>query len=133
MRCLLSEEPAFVDLVGYGDLKKIMQYRLAKEAALRLASTVSTHTHQLAGLARFSPWKAPHTPHGMKRNHLANHDCRVEAILTEHAKDSSFQTPVPTYRHPCPSGRVAKVRLLLSERQSPISYANALAELASPQ
>ena len=34
VRCLLSEEIANVNLEGYCDMKKMMQYRLDKEAAL---------------------------------------------------------------------------------------------------
>ena len=147
--CLLSDQPAKVNLVGYCDFNKMLTYRLDTESALILASAVDCPAPGSASAAgEANPTATIESVTKLSKDEVGaltrNLAVEWKAVLTTVAQDSSGVIGTPDAHSLQKSskspdseywseGRQPKVRRLLSEPCSPIASSAALAELrASP-
>ncbi len=132
--CLPSDPPVHLDVVGYCDYKKMMTYRLDKEAALVLASAVaSPSSGAVSGSANSvaaegeptvrATFTIEHLTRVSKDEAAAlldNMPCEWKAILT--SSPDSATTPAPKSANDdgyWSEERASKVRRMASEPQSP--------------
>ena len=143
--CLLSDTPMKVNLVGYCDFAKMLTYRLDRESALVLVSAIELTEPSAPGAAG--------DPAGSRLVCTVEHVTKLskdevaaltislaaewKAILTNQDGATAGATPPPVSSADPSSPywseeRQRKVRRLLSEPQSPLASALALAQLREP-
>ena len=143
--CLLSDQPAKVNLVGYCDFNKMLTYRLDTESALILASAVDCPAPGSASAAgEANPTATIESVTKLSKDEVGalTRSLAVErkAVLTTAAQDSSGVIGTPDAHSLQKSskdpdseywseGRQRKVRRLVSEPCSPIASSAALAAL----
>jgi hypothetical protein len=143
--CLLSDTPMKVKLVGYCDFAKMLTYRLDSESALVLVSAVELTGPSAPGSASDPAGSGlvctlEHVTK-LSKDEVAGLTISIaaewKAILTNLDGSTAVGTPPPVSSADPSSPywseeRQRKVRRVLSEPQSPLASALALAQLREP-